>query len=853
LGAFLIEQSFKEWQAAPMSLDFAAINPSAARAASEARGGELPGRAQYVVVGGGVIGTSIAYHLAMLGATDVVLLERKQLTSGTTWHAAGEIVSGGTTEDALWMARYSAELYARLEQETGLSTGFRQCGYLQLATTARADESLRRETAYMRSVGMTKEVLSAQEVADLVPLMRTDDIVRGFWTPDEGRANPVDVTMSLAKGARMRGVQIFEETEVTGFTVVDGRVTSVRTPRGDVECEKVVLAAGLWGRELAAKAGVTVPLQAAEHYYLLTEPIPGVTPENVPVIEDGEAYGYYREEGGGLLVGMFEPVAKAWALDGTPKESAFAVLPPDWDRMGPFLEVAMKRFPALEDAGIRTLFCGPESFTDDLSPMLGESPEVDGLYLACGLNSVGILSGGGLGHMMAQWLIEEHPPLDVTAVGVDRAHVFQSTRQFREERTVQRLGFLLNDLSWPNAQNEHARNVRRSPYHPQHVADGAHFVATSGWEYPDYFAGAGVTPTVEWSYERGEAFERTREEHLHAREHLALFDLSLMSHHLVQGPHAAAVLNRVCSNDVDTAVGRVVYTQWLDPRGGIIADVTVTRLAEDQYVVVSGDTIHRRVPAWIRRQTRDGEFLTVTDVTGAYALLSVQGPDSREVLQSLSPDDWSDDAFPYLTAQRVELGYTPLWALRVTYVGELGWDLLVPTEFGATLYEQLRHAGGDAFRPTGVGALETMRLEKAFRDMGHDIDSTDTPLEAGLGFAVAWDKPGGFVGREALLKQKESGPLARRLVNVLLTSPDFDLYGDEPVYWDGAPVGHVRSGGFGHSLGAACGIAGIERDEGFTATDLAAGAFEVDVAGTRVPAQVSLKPFLDPERSRILR
>ena len=838
-----------------MSLDFTAINPAAARAgtASSPASGDLPGRTQYVVIGGGVIGTSIAYHLALLGATDVVLLERKQLTSGTTWHAAGEVVSGGATEDALWMARYSAELYARLEEETGLSTGFRRCGYLQLATSPRADEGLRRETAYMRSVGMTKDMLSPREVADLVPLMRTDDVIHGFWTPDEGRANPVDVTMSLAKGARQRGVRIFEETEVTDFILDAGRVVGVRTERGDVECEKVVVAAGLWGRELAAKAGVTVPLQAAEHYYLLTEPIAGVTPESVPVIEDTESYGYYREEGGGLLVGMFEPVGKAWSLDGTPRDSAFAVLPPDWDRLAPFLEVAMRRFPALEDAGIRTLFCGPESFTDDLNPMLGESPEVDNLYLACGLNSVGILSGGGLGHMMAQWLIEGHPPLDVTSVGVDRAHEFQATRRFREERTVERLGFLLNDGGWPNAQPRLGRDVRRSPYHPQHVADGASFVSTSGWEYPDYFAGPGVTPTVEWGFARGEAFERTREEHLQARDSLAIFDLSLMSHHLVQGPDARAVLNRVCANDVDTAVGRVVYTQWLDERGGIIADVTVTRLAEDGYVVISGDNLHRRVPAWIRRQTRAGEFVVVTDVTGGHSLLSVQGPRSRDVLQRLSPDDWSDAAFPYLTAQKVELGYTPLWALRVTYVGELGWDLLVPTEFGATLYEQLREAGADlGFRPTGLGALETMRLEKAFRDMGHDIDSTDTPLEAGLGFAVAWDKPGGFVGRDALAKQRESGPLTRRLVNVLLSSPDHDLYGDEPVYWDSAPVGHVRSGGFGHSLGAACGIAGIARDEGFTAADLAAGSFEIDIAGTRVPAQVSLRPFFDPERSRVL-
>jgi 4-methylaminobutanoate oxidase (formaldehyde-forming) len=836
-----------------MSLDFTAINPAAARAEQSSSSGDLPSRAQYVVVGGGVIGTSIAYHLALLGATDVVLLERKQLTSGTTWHAAGEVVSGGATEDALWMARYSAELYARLEEETGLSTGFRTCGYLQLATTARRDEAYRRETAYMRSVGMTKEILSPREVGDLVPLIRTDDVIHGFWTPDEGRANPVDVTMSLAKGARQRGVRIFEETEVTGFDLEGTRVVGVRTERGDVGCEKVVLAAGLWGRELAAKAGVTVPLQAAEHYYLLTEPIDGVTPETVPVIEEPESYGYYREEVGGLLVGMFEPVGKAWSLDGTPRDSAFAVLPPDWDRLAPFLEVAMRRFPALEDAGIRTLFCGPESFTDDISPMLGESPEVDGLYLACGLNSVGILSGGGLGHVMAQWLIEGRPPIDLTAVGVDRTHEFQATRMFREKRTVERLGFLLNNLSWPNAEYEHGRDVRRSPYHARHVADGAHFVTTSGWEFPDYFAGPGVTPTVEWGYARGEHFARTREEHLNARENVGIFDMSLMSHHLVQGPHAMAVLNRVCAGDVDTPVGRIVYTQWLDEQGGIIADVTVTRLAEDQYVVISGDTIHRRVPAWIRRQTRPAEFLTVTDVTSGQSLLSVQGPRSRELLASLSPDDWSNDAFPYLSARKVELGYTPLWALRVTYVGELGWDLLVPTEFGATLYDQLREAGaGLGFRPTGVGALETMRMEKAFRDMGHDIDSTDTPLEAGLGFAVAWDKPGGFVGREALAKQRESGPLTARLVNVLLDSPDHDLIGDEPVYWDGDPVGHVRSGAFGHSLGAACGIADVSRDTGVTAGDLAAGSFEIDVAGTRVPARVSLRPFFDPQRARIL-
>ncbi|HVQ19286.1 MAG TPA: FAD-dependent oxidoreductase, partial [Actinomycetes bacterium] len=541
------------------SLDSASVNPAVARAREAAEKGagshDLPARAQYVVVGGGVIGTSIAYHLAKLGATDVVLLERKQLTSGTTWHAAGEVVSGGTmSENAAWMVRYSRDLYDNLEKETGLSTGFKQCGYLQLATTPRREEGFRRETAFLQAFGLDKHILTKSEVADLVPMIRSDDIRAGFFTPDEGRANPVDVTMSMAKGARMQGVKIFEETEVTGFTQQEGTVTGVETERGTIECEKVVIAAGLWGRELSAKAGVMVPLQAAEHYYLLTEPIEGVTSQ-LPVIEDPESYGYFREEGGGLLVGMFEPVGAPWSLDGTPKNSAFTVLPPDWDRMGPFLEVAMKRFPALEDAGIRTLFCGPESFTDDLGPMLGEAPELRNFYLACGLNSIGILLGGGLGHVVAQWLIEGVAPIDLTEVAVDRTHEFQATRQFRAERTVERLGFLLNDSAWPNAQPKSARDIRQSPFHHQHAADGAHFVASAGWEYPEYFAGPGKTPKVEWGFERGEAFDRTRDEHLNMRENVGAMDLSVMSNFMVQGRDAAKVLNRVCANDVDGAVG----------------------------------------------------------------------------------------------------------------------------------------------------------------------------------------------------------------------------------------------------------------------------------------------------------
>ena len=837
-----------------MSLDSSAVNPAIARAMDgESSSSDLPARAQYIVVGGGVIGTSIAYHLAKLGATDVVLLERKQLTSGTTWHAAGEVVSGGTmTENAAWMVRYSVDLYDTLEKETGLSTGFKKCGYLQLATTERREEGFRRETAFLRAYGLDKHILSQKEVADLVPMIKSDDVRVGFFTPDEGRANPVDVTMSMARGAKNRGVKIFEETEVTGFVQKNGAVTAVETERGTIECEKVIIAAGLWGRELSAKAGVMVPLQAAEHYYLLTEPIEGITGE-LPVIEDPESYGYFREEGGGLLVGMFEPVGKAWSLDGTPKDSAFTVLPPDWDRMTPFLEVAMQRFPALEDAGIRTLFCGPESFTDDLGPMLGESPELKNFYLACGLNSVGILLGGGLGHVMAQWLIDESPPIDVTEVGVDRTHDFQATRQFRKERSTERLGFLLNDSAWPNAQPKTARDIRQSPFHPQHVADGAYFSASAGWEYPEWFAASGAKPSVEWGFDRGEAFERVGEEHLNMRENVGVMDLSVMSNFLVQGPGAEAVLGRVCANDVAVPVGKVVYTQWLNERGGIIADVTVTRLAEDEYIVIAADNIHRRIPSWIRRNTRDDEFVVVTDVTSGSAMLSVQGPKSRELLQRLSPNDWSNDAFPFLTAQKVELGYTPLWALRVTYVGELGWDLVIPSEFGAKLYDQIREAGEDlGFKPTGLGALSSCRLEKAYRDMGHDIDSEDTPLEAGLGFAVAWDKPGGFIGKESLQKQRDGGPLESRLLTFLLSDPQYDLIGSEPIYWNGELAGYMRIGAFGYTLGAATGLGDINRESGVTADMIAEGSFEVDIAGTRVPAKASLRPFFDPDRTRPL-
>ena len=814
----------------------------------------LPEGAQVVIVGGGVIGASVAYHLTRLGWRDVLLLERHQLTSGTTWHAAGLITSAGMADEtALWMSRYSRDLYAGLEQETGLSTGFRPIGHISLATTPARLEALRREAAFARGFGVEDNEISAAEVAAMWPFAKVDDILAGFHVADEGRANPVDVCMSLAKGARMGGARIVEGVPVTGFTRTGGRVTGVVTDRGTVEAEYVVNCAGLWGREVGALAGVDVPLQAAEHYYLLTEPFEGVH-RDLPVIEDPDRYGYYREEGDGLLVGLFEPVAGPWCIDGAPREFAFGELPPDWDRVGPYLEAAMARIPVLTDVGIRKFFCGPESFTPDVHPMLGPAPELDNFWVAAGLNSLGILLGGGVGSVVAQWLVDGVPPVDVAHYAVERALPHEVSRRFRSERTVEQLGVLFGDAAFPGWSPSTARGVRRSPLHERLVAAGARFGVSAGWEYPEWFAGPGVTPAdPAMSFERQASFDLVGAEHRAVREAVGVMDMTLMSKHLVQGPAAAAVLGRLSAGDVAREVGRVVYTQWLDHSGGIQADLTVTRLDDEQFLVVASDIIHRRVGAMIRRETVAGEQVYVTDVTSGTVLLSVQGPRSRDLLSRLTTADLSNDAFPYLTAQTIELDYARVLALRVTYVGELGWELHVPTEYAPALYDSLMAAGTDlGIRPVGLAAMGGLRLEKGYRDFGVDIDNTDDPVTAGLGFAVAWDKPGGFVGRDALLARRAAGARRSAMVSLVLDDPAVQLFGNEPLLVDGRWVGYVRAAGYGYTLGGAVGLAVVDHADGVTAEWLASTTFVVDCAEQHVTARLSLKPPYDPTRSRIL-
>jgi glycine cleavage system aminomethyltransferase T/glycine/D-amino acid oxidase-like deaminating enzyme len=813
----------------------------------------LPDRAQVVVIGGGVIGCSIAYHLAHLGWRDVVLVERDALTAGTTWHAAGLITSAGMTDEtALFMSRYSRDLYARLEEETGHSTGFRPVGHVSIATNPRRLEALRRESEFVRGFGVADEEISPAELAAMWPLLDVSDVLAGFLVADEGRADPVGVATSLSKGAAALGVQIVQGVSVERVETRGTRVTGVLTDHGRIETEIVVNAAGMWARQLGARNGVTIPLQAAEHYYLLTDTVPGMDLD-LAVIEDPDRYGYYRPEGDGMLVGLFEPVAAPWSLDGVPADASFTTLPPDWDRLGPYLGPALERIPSLADVGVRLFFCGPESFTPDVRPMLGPAPELDGYFVAAGLNSLGILLGGGVGNVMAQWIVDGVPPVDITGYAVDRAALHETSRRFRAERTVEQLGVLFGDAVYPHWKPSSARDVRRSVLHDRLVAEGGHFNVSMGWEFAEWYDVDSVHPETRMDFTRPDSFDIVAEEHRTVREAVGMLDMSLMAKLMVQGPDALAVLNRLSTSDIDREVGRLVYTQWLDPRGGIMADLTVTRLGEQRFLVVASDVIHRRVEPMIRRETRPGEVAVITDITSAVTLLSVQGPLSRELIGRLSDADLSNEAFPYLSARQIHVGYAPVLAGRVTYLGELGWELHVPTEYASGVYDDLRAAGADlGFRPVGLAAMNSLRLEKGYRDMGIDIDNTDTPLAAGLAFTISWDKAGGFVGREALLAAKEQGPPPDRVVSLVVDDADIELFGNEPLLHNGSWVGYVRAAAFGHTIGGPVGLAQVHHDDGVTGDLLAQGGFTLHTPGGEVPVRLQIPPLYDPKRLRIL-
>jgi glycine cleavage system aminomethyltransferase T/glycine/D-amino acid oxidase-like deaminating enzyme len=808
---------------------------------------DLPERARVVIVGGGVVGCSLAYHLTRRGWGDVLLLEQKQLTSGTTWHAAGLVGQLRATQNLTRLAQYTSGLYQQLEAETGQATGYRQAGSLALATSEARFEELKRGASMASCFGLEVRVLGPSEAAALWPLMESKDLVGAVHLPGDGYVNPIDTTQALARGARQKGARIEEGVVVTEILQKNGRATGVMTDRGPVQAEIVVNCAGMWAHGLAASAGVTVPLHAAEHFYVVTEPMPDL-PNNLPVLRDPDNFTYVKPETGKLLVGWFEEVAKPWGMGGIPRGFSFGHLPDDMDHIEPLLERAVARIPKLGETGIRLFFNGPESFTPDDRYLLGEAPELPGLFVAAGFNSIGIQSAGGAGRVLADWIVDGHPPMDLWDVDIRRAMPFQRNARYLRDRTVESLG-LLYAMHWPFRQPETARGVRRSPIHDALKAKGAVFGEVAGWERANWFATSGTKAEYEYSYGRQNWFEASAQEHRAVREAVGLFDQTSFAQFVVEGEGAEAALNRICANDVAVAPGRVVYTQWLNERGGIEADLTLTRESATRYRIVTAAATQVRDFAWLKRHLPAG--VAGWDASSAYATLSLMGPKSREVLAGLTDADLSNAAFPFATAKEIDLAYARVWATRITYVGELGWELHMPVEFAAGVFEALMQAGEPhGLRLAGYHALNSLRIEKAYRHWGHDITDEDTPLQSGLGFAVAWDKPGGFIGRDALLALRGK-PHTRRLVTFLLEDPEPLLLHNEPIWRDGVRLGHITSAMYGHTLGCSIGLGYVSDAEGVTEAFLRDARFELEIAGVRHAARATLKPPYDPTGARV--
>nr|WP_067285647.1 FAD-dependent oxidoreductase [Marinobacterium profundum] len=810
----------------------------------------FPTQAQVVIVGGGVIGCSLAYHLTQLGMRDVVLLERKTLTCGTTWHAAGLVPTLRATYNMSMLANYSASLYERLEAETGQATGFVRNGSLTIATNKERLAEIKRGASMAKVAGFPCNVINPEQARELWPLLNIDDVIGAIHLPMDGMTSPVDTTQALAKGARLGGARIFENTQVLDIKTRDGRATGVVTDKGDIDAEYVVNCAGMWAREFGRKAGVNVPLHAAEHYYVVTESMPELK-AGLPVLRDMDGFNYYKPDAGKLLIGTFEPGAKPWGMEGIPDGFCFDELPPDLDHLEPYLESAMHRLPILERTGLQVFFNGPESFTPDDRYHLGEAPELKNYFVAAGFNSVGIQSAGGAGKMLAEWIHKGHAPRDLWDVDIRRNMPFQGTQAYLYERTTESLG-LLYETHYPFKQFKTARGVRRSVLHEQLKAQGACFGVENGWERANWFAIDDMKPEYEYSFGRQNWFECNAQEHAAVRNGVAVIDQSSFSKYQLEGKDALAYLNRICANNVDVRVGSMVYTQWLNERGGIEADVTVTRLGEDKFLVVSGVACQNRDLDWLRRNRESGAQLVITDMTSAYAVVTVMGPRSRETLSKLTQADLSHEAFPFASSREIDMHYAMVRASRITYVGELGWELYIPTEYAPSVYEAVFEAGKEfGIRPYGYHSMNSLRMEKGYRHWGHDITDEDTPLEAGLGFAVNFDKDGGFIGKEALLAQKEKGLLSKRFIAFLFEDAEPLCYHEEPIFADGKLVGHTTAGMFCHTLGATVAMGYVHHDAGINKDWLDSVTFEIEVECERYVVKPSLRPFYDPANERI--
>ena len=814
---------------------------------------DLPEKAGAVVIGGGVIGCSVAYHLAALGWSDVLLLERQQFGCGTTWHAAGLIGTVRASETQARLAAYSMSVLRQLEQETGQSTGFRQVGSLSIAHSPARFEELRRVASMNNAFGVTRvDILTAGEIKDLYPYLETGDLLGGSWVAHDGYASPLEVTNAFLRGARARGAVCVEGVEVTGIRTAGGRVAGVHTQQGDIQSDFVVNCAGLWGRQVGRMAGVNIPLHACEHYYAVTEKLDDLPPD-LPVMRDHDRCAYYKPDAGSLLVGAFEPNAVPWGQDGIPPDFCFDEIEGHFEQqMMPVLEAAMQRVPLLQTVGWRKFFCGPESFTPDDQFHIGECPELKNFYVAAGLNSIGIQSAGGVGKALAEWMHHGQPTMDLYSNDIRRMQPFQNTQQYIQNRVSETLG-LLYDHHYPFRQMQTARDVRHSPLHERLVAHNACFGEVAGWERPNWFAPAGVEPKYEYSFAQQNWFPYSAAEHRAFRDNVALFDQSSFAKYLVQGRHSCACLQRICTANVDVPPGRMVYTHWLNDRGGIQADLTVTRLREDQYLIVSAAAVAQKDLHWLARNIDPEAHCVVTDVTGAWAVLGVMGPTSRALLSAALQHDMSSAQFPFGSIQPIELGCATGMAARVSYVGELGWELYLPVEMARHGFDHLWRVGQTyGLTLAGLHALDSGRHEKKFVHLGDDVTDDDTPLECGLGFVCDTDKPIAFIGHDAIARQRDSGSWKnKRLVQFLLADPQAMLYHHEPILRDGKLVGHLTSGSYGHTLGGSVGLGYVRHRDGVDRAYLDAGEFTIDVGGELIPATASLTALYDPGGKRM--
>ena len=798
------------------------------------------------------MGCSVAYHLAKMGWKDVVVLERSAIVSGTTAHSAGLVTQLRHTRALTDISRYGVQLYQELKDETGLDTGFRQTGSISVARTQGRMDELRRMISMAKSFGVEMNEIGLDEAKELWPLLSTEGLVGAVHLPYDGETVPDSTANALATGATRRGVQIIENTPVNNILTSGGAVSGVATARGNIRCEVVVNCAGMWAREIGLSCGVSIPLHAADHAYFVTEPVPGAS-EDMPSLRDPDGYIYVRRypfEGGGILIGGFEPEGVPWGMDGIPDDFSLHMLNRDWSHYDILMEKAMDRVPAIADAGVRIKLVGPESFTPDTRYIMGEAPELRNLFVAAGFNSSGVASAAGAGKAMAEWITEGEMTEDLSEVDISRFQSWANNPAYLRDRTGEALG-LLYAMHWPHRQPESARNVRQSPVHQRLASQGACFGVVAGWERPNWYAPEGVDPVYEYSWGRQNWFSHSAQEHMVVRQAVGLFDQTSFAKVLLQGADAESVLQRLMANDVAVEPGSLVYTAMLNAKGGIVSDLTVNRISEDTYMIVTSAGSVTRDYTWMRRHIPDDARATLTDVSSSYAVLSVMGPRSRDLLSRLTDADLSNEAFPFLTSKDIYLGYAPVRASRITYVGELGWELYIPSEYACNVYDSIVEEGGEfGLMHAGYHALDSLRLEKAYRSWGHDITSVDTPLEAGLRFAVAFDKGVDFIGRDALLRQSERG-LEKRLAIFVLEDPEPLLLGDEPIYRDGVIVGRTTSGNYGHALGRSVAMGYLENEEGATPGWIRSGSYEIEVATERFSANVRLSPPYDPKSEKI--